>query len=117
MNRMKNPIPELRAKATKAFFENGCICVRLENEREIGFPVSKNGRSRNGTLEQLGNIELLCSGAGLHCRADQSFKMGCMLGWQLHCHPRNAANPRGGSATATPTLRTTDRPWLALARP
>jgi hypothetical protein len=63
---MKHSILELQAKATKAFYENGCICIRLEDEREIRFPVSKNRRLRNATPEQLGNIELICDGTGLH---------------------------------------------------
>ena len=63
---MKHSILELQAKATKAFFENGYICIRLEDEREIRFPISKNRRLRDATPEQLGNIELICNGTGLH---------------------------------------------------
>ncbi len=62
----KHSILELQVKATKAFFENGYICIRLEDECEIRFPVSKNRRLRNATPEQLGNIELICNGTGLH---------------------------------------------------
>jgi hypothetical protein len=53
-------------KATRAFYENGCICIRLGDEREIRFPVAKNRRLRNAAPEQLGNIELICDGTGLH---------------------------------------------------
>jgi hypothetical protein len=63
---MRDSILELQARATKAFYENGCICIRLEDDREIRFPVSKNRRLRNATPEQLGNIELICAGTGLH---------------------------------------------------
>jgi len=34
-NGMKYSILELRAKATKAFFENGYTCIRLEDERKM----------------------------------------------------------------------------------
>ncbi len=57
---------QVSARATRAFYENGCICIRLEDEREIRFPVSKNRRLRNATPEQLGNIDLICDGTGLH---------------------------------------------------
>jgi hypothetical protein len=63
---LKLSILELQAKATRAFFENGYICIRLEDEREIRFPVSKNRRLRNASPEQLVNIELICDGTGLH---------------------------------------------------
>ena len=63
---MKHSILELQVQATKAFVENGCICIRLEDEREIRFPASKNRRLRNATPAQLANIELICNGTGLH---------------------------------------------------
>jgi hypothetical protein len=63
---MKHSILELQVRATAAFVENGFICIRLEDEREIRFPASKNRRLRNATPEQLGNIELICNGTGLH---------------------------------------------------
>jgi hypothetical protein len=63
---MKHSILELQERATAAFVENGYICIRLEDEREIRFPASKNRRLRNASPEQLGNIELICNGTGLH---------------------------------------------------
>jgi len=63
---MKYSILELQAKATDVFVEKGWICVRLEGDREIRFPASKNRRLRNATPAQLANIELICNGTGLH---------------------------------------------------
>ena len=42
------------------------MCIRLEDDREIRFPVSKNRRLRGATPEQLRNVELICDGTGLH---------------------------------------------------
>jgi Protein of unknown function (DUF2442) len=63
---MNDSIRELQARAKEVFAENGYICIRLEDEREIRFPASKNRRLRNASPEQLGNIELICNGTGLH---------------------------------------------------
>ena len=63
---MKYCILELQARATETFVETGCVCIRLEDGREIRFPASKNRRLRNATPAQLANIELICNGTGLH---------------------------------------------------
>jgi hypothetical protein len=63
---MKYSILELSACAVEAFAEKGLVCVRLKDGREIRFPASKNRRLRNATPEQLGNIEIICNGTGLH---------------------------------------------------
>ena len=63
---MKDSIRELQARATEVLVENGCVCIRLEDEREIRFPASKNRRLRNASPAQLANIELICNGTGLH---------------------------------------------------
>jgi hypothetical protein len=63
---MKYAILELQTRAVKAFAENGMICVGLEDGREIRFPAAKNRRLRQATPAQLGNIELICNGTGLH---------------------------------------------------
>lgn len=63
---MKHSILELQARATEVFVENGYICIRLDDEREIRFPASKNRRLRNAPPAQLANIELICNGTGLH---------------------------------------------------
>ena len=52
--------------AVQAAADNGTVCVRLSDGREVRFPASKNRRLRNATPEQLGNIEIICSGTGLH---------------------------------------------------
>jgi len=46
--------------------EQGFVCIRLEDGREIRFPASKNRRLRDATPSQLANIELICNGTGLH---------------------------------------------------
>lgn len=63
---MKYTILELRERATEAFVDAGFVCIRMEDGREIRFPVSKNRRLRNATPAQLANIELICNGTGLH---------------------------------------------------
>jgi Protein of unknown function (DUF2442) len=63
---MKHSIVELQARATETFIENGYVCIRLEDDREIRFPAAKNRRLRNATPAQLANIELICDGTGLH---------------------------------------------------
>jgi len=63
---MKYSILELQSRAVAAFVENGFVCIRLEDGREIRFPASKNRRLRSATAAQLANIELICNGTGLH---------------------------------------------------
>jgi hypothetical protein len=43
------------------------ICISLEDEREIRFPVYKNARLRNASVSALNKIEIICNGTGLHC--------------------------------------------------
>jgi len=56
-------------KAQKVWVENEWICIRLEDDREIRFPASKNRRLTKATPEQLANVELICDGTGLHWEA------------------------------------------------
>lgn len=63
---MKYSILELQERASEAFVEAGFVCIRLEDDREIRFPASKNRRLRNAPPEQLANIELICNGTALH---------------------------------------------------
>jgi hypothetical protein len=63
---MKYSILDLSARAVSAFAENGIVCIRLSDGREIRFPASKNRRLRDATAEQLGRIEIICNGTGLH---------------------------------------------------
>ncbi len=63
---MKYLIAELTVKAVKAWYENYQICIKLEDEREIRFPVSKNRILKNASVDQVSNIEIICGGTGLH---------------------------------------------------
>ena len=56
-------------KAQKVWVENEWICIRLEDDREIRFPASKNRRLAKASSEQLANVELICDGTGLHWEA------------------------------------------------
>ena len=63
---MKYLVAELTVKAVKAWYENRQICIMLEDEREIRFPVQKNNILRNATVEEISNIEIISGGTGLH---------------------------------------------------
>ncbi len=63
---MKYSILELQSRAIKAWAENEYICIQLEDQREIRFPVSKNRRLRDASPTQLNNIQIICGGTGLH---------------------------------------------------
>ncbi len=63
---MKYTIVELHSRAVAAFIESDCVCVRLDDGREIRFPASKSRRLRAATPQQLANIEIICGGTGLH---------------------------------------------------
>lgn len=63
---MKPSTVEQLARARRAWVENGWICVRLDDDREIRFPAEKSRRLRGGTPEQLARLEIICGGEGLH---------------------------------------------------
>jgi len=63
---MKYMVAELMFTASKAWYEDGMICVLLNDNREIRFPVYLNEKLRNATPEQLSEIEIICQGSGLH---------------------------------------------------
>jgi hypothetical protein len=63
---MKYLVAELTAKAVKAWYEDLQICIRLEDEREIRFPVHKNRILKDASVEKVSNIEIICEGTGLH---------------------------------------------------
>jgi len=63
---MKYLVAELTAKAVKAWYEKQQICIRLEDEREIRFPVRKNSILKNAPVDKVSNIEIICGGTGLH---------------------------------------------------
>ena len=54
------------SRALSACVENGFVCIRLQDGREVRFPASKNRRLREATPAKLGNIEIICNGTGLH---------------------------------------------------
>jgi hypothetical protein len=63
---MKYMVAELLFKATKAWYENGRICILLSDQKEIRFPIELNKKLNRASNEQLNNIEIICDGTGLH---------------------------------------------------
>jgi hypothetical protein len=63
---MRYLVAELTTKAVKAWYENQQICVMLEDEREIRFPVKKNSILKNAPVDKVSNIEIICNGSGIH---------------------------------------------------
>jgi hypothetical protein len=61
-----HPEADTRLRATQVWVEDGQVCIRLSDEREIRFPAAKNPRLRKGTPEQVARVELICAGTGLH---------------------------------------------------
>jgi hypothetical protein len=57
---------ELSVSAVGASAENGIVSMHLADGREVRFPASRNRRLRDAKPEQLGNIEIICGGTGLH---------------------------------------------------
>ena len=63
---MKSLVSEIQVRAKGVSVENGWVTVRLEDDREIRFPVSKNRRLRKPSSEAVRHVELICNGTGLH---------------------------------------------------
>lgn len=63
---MKYMVAELLFTAKKAWYENGMVCILIQDGREIRFPARLNKRLKNATKAQIENIELICGGTGLH---------------------------------------------------
>lgn len=63
---MKYTIAELNYTVQKAWFENDMVCLLLTDKKEVRFPVYLNERLRNAAPAQIGNIEIICAGTGLH---------------------------------------------------
>ena len=57
---------ELQTRVQAAFVEGDFVCVRLEDGREMRFPISANRRLREATPPQREKIEIICNGTGLH---------------------------------------------------
>ncbi|MEI6219060.1 MAG: DUF2442 domain-containing protein [bacterium] len=54
------------ARATRVRIDNGWVCVRLQDGREIRFPAEKNKRLSRASAKALKNVEIICNGTGLH---------------------------------------------------
>jgi len=63
---MKYMVAELLFKVTKAWYENGWICLLLSDKKEVRFPVELNRKFNKASSDQLNNIEIICEGTGLH---------------------------------------------------
>lgn len=63
---MKYMVAELMFTVEKAWYENEIIYIILSNKKEILFPVYLNEKLRNAKHSQVGNIEIICGGSGLH---------------------------------------------------
>jgi len=59
-------VAEMLFTVIKAWYENNMICMILSDGKEVRFPVSKNKKLQNATDQQRGNIDIICSGTGLH---------------------------------------------------
>ncbi|TSA38761.1 MAG: DUF2442 domain-containing protein [Porphyromonadaceae bacterium] len=63
---MKYMVAELMFTASKAWFENGMVCVLLNDNREVRFPAFLNKKMKNASVDQISEIEIICKGTGLH---------------------------------------------------
>ena len=63
---MKYMVAELLVTAKKVWYENGMVCILIQDGREIRFPYTLNKRLKNASRSQLENIEIICGGTGLH---------------------------------------------------
>ena len=63
---MKYSINEIEVRAVRVWIEEGTVCLRLADDREIRFPAARNRRLRGANSAQLQNVELICGGTGLH---------------------------------------------------
>lgn len=77
---MRHSIAELQARATEVRVDNDWVYLRLEDDREIRFPIAKNRRLRNATPEELADVELICGGTGIHWqRLDEDLSVAGIL--------------------------------------
>ena len=63
---MKSLKADQSARAARVLIDNGWVCVRLVDGREIRFPAEKNRRLSRATAKALKNVEIICNGTGLH---------------------------------------------------
>ena len=62
---MKSTVTDLQ-RATRVWIDQGWVCLRLADDREIRFPAAKNRRLRNAPAEKLEKMEIICNGTGIH---------------------------------------------------
>lgn len=63
---MRSLMHDVQVAAKAVSVKKGWVVVRLEDDREIRFPARKNHRLANAKPHELGNVELVCGGTGLH---------------------------------------------------
>jgi hypothetical protein len=63
---MKYMVAELMFTARKVWYENGMVCVLLNDNREIRFPTFLNKKLKDATVEEISDIVIICQGTGLH---------------------------------------------------
>ncbi len=63
---MRSSVADSGVRALSVRVEDGRVCIRLADEREIIFPAAKNRRLCKGTPEQVAHVEVICDGTGLH---------------------------------------------------
>jgi hypothetical protein len=63
---MKYMVAELLFAVTKAWYEDRMICMKMSDGKEVRFPVELNKKLREANDKQRNNIEIICSGTGLH---------------------------------------------------
>ena len=63
---MKHTVLELQIIATRVTVDPAFVRISLKDGREICFPWQANIKLSNATPEQRGDVELICSGTGLH---------------------------------------------------
>lgn len=63
---MKSLVSSTKMRAKSVRVSRGWVVVRLDDDREVRFPVHKSRRLRDGAAEAVQNVELICNGTGLH---------------------------------------------------
>ena len=63
---MKCLVAETQTRARSVKVSRGWVIVRLDDDREVRFPVSKSRRLSEGGATAVRNVVLICNGTGLH---------------------------------------------------
>jgi len=59
-------VAELLFTVEKTWYKDGMICLLMSDKKEIRFPVGVNTKLKNATDQERSNIQIICSGTGLH---------------------------------------------------